>query len=222
MLGIQAKAQTDIFTLAPVEESTFGFFGGIDFQNINGKDADGNELKNSLVTRFNIGVNYEMPIAPEFFIQPGLQFITKGASGQVQYTTNSETRTITRKIKLSYLEMPVNFVYKPLLGKGHLILGFGPYFGYGIGGTARFNEEVAPEDSDLQFVKTVPPSDINELIYFRRMDVGANFFVGYQMANGINLLLNSQLGLVNINSTTTTKRENKNTGFGLALGYRFI
>ncbi len=221
MSGLHANAQGNGLVSSPTGESSFGIFGGIDFQNINGKDDNGNKLSNSLVTRFNIGINYEIPIAPEFYFQPGLQFITKGTKGPVRYTRNSETHSITREIKMSYVEMPINLVYKPILGTGHLILGFGPYVGYAIGGITKYEGATAPPNTDIKFEKTTPSSDENNLIYFKRMDVGANFFVGYEMANGINLLFNAQLGLININSTTSTKMENKNTGFGLALGYRF-
>jgi hypothetical protein len=41
-------------------------------------------------------------------------------------------------LKISYLELPLNFLYKPMLGKGHLLLGFGPYVAFGIGGKATY------------------------------------------------------------------------------------
>lgn len=104
---------------------------------------------------------------------------------------------------------------------GHLILGFGPYFGYAATGRADFSGNIAPEDSDLQFTDSAPDNDTNNLIYFKRLDIGANFMVGYQFLNGVNLVLNSQLGLIPINSKTNTDLVNKNTGFGLSLGYRF-
>lgn len=219
--GINANAQNDAEVMSPEGKPSFGIFGGLNFQNINGKDDAGNKLTNSLVTRFNVGINYEIPIAPEFYFQPGLQFITKGTKGPVIYSNNSENYSITREIKMSYIEMPLNLIFKPLLGTGHMILGFGPYVGYSIGGKAKFTGTSAPSDTDIQFEKTAPTSDANNLIYFKRMDVGANFFVGYEMQNGLNLILNSQLGLININSTTPSKLVEKNTGFGLALGYRF-
>ncbi|MFM9946164.1 MAG: porin family protein [Bacteroidia bacterium] len=214
-LGV--NAQND----KPMGRSSFGVFGGVNMQNINGKDAGGTKLANSLVTRFNIGINYEIPLAPEFCFQPGLQFITKGTKGPVMYTDNSGTHSITREIKLNYIEMPLNLVFKPILGNGYMILGFGPYVGYSIGGKAKFTGSPAPSDADIQFVKTAPDNDANNLIYFKKLDVGANFFVGYELGSGLNLVLNSQLGLININSATTSKMANKNTGFGLALGYRF-
>lgn len=212
-----ANAQID----KPMGKSSFGIFTSMNLQNINGKDASGTKLSNSLVPGFNIGFNYEIPIAPEFYFQPGLHFVTKGTKGPIVYTNNSGSHSITREIKMNYIEMPLNLVFKPLLGVGHMVLGFGPYVGYCIGGKAKFIGSPVPVDSDIQFEKAVPDNDVNSLIYFKKIDIGANFFVGYEFQNGINLILNSQLGLVNINSNTTSKIENKNTGFGLALGYRF-
>jgi len=217
----QALGQNNGYTNSEMGKATFGIYGGINFQNINGKDASGGKLENSLVPRFHFGVNGEIPIAPEFYFQVGLQFISKGTKGPVVYNDNNASHTINREIKMNYLETPLHLVYKPLLGLGHLILGFGPYIGYSIGGKAIFSENSAPSNTDLEFVKTVPANDINNLIYFKRMDVGSDFFVGYEFQNGLNFVLNSQLGLININSNTSSKLANKNTGFGLTVGYRF-
>ena len=62
--------------------TTFGIRGGVNFQNINGKDEDGNKLSNDLVTRFNFGVNAEIPVGTDFYFQPGLLFTTKGAKNE--------------------------------------------------------------------------------------------------------------------------------------------
>lgn len=217
---LNASAQGGLTPQPEMGKASFGIYGGINFQNINGKDAAGDKLTNSLVTKFHIGVNEELPIAPEFFFQVGIQFMGKGTKGNVQYIDDAGSHNITRKLNLNYLEMPLNLVYKPLLGAGHLILGFGPYFGYAATGRVEFTGEFSPEDSDLQFIKTAPVTDRNNLIYYKRLDIGANFMVGYQFQNGINLVLNSQLGLVPINSKTDSKLVNKNTGYGLSLGWR--
>jgi hypothetical protein len=210
----QAGAQDD-------GKTSFGIYAGVNFQNINGTSDAGVKLKNSLVTRFNGGVNVNIPIAPEFYMQPGLQFISKGTKGTVSYFDGSNTRQITRTLNMNYLEVPVNLVYRPLLGSGHFMLGFGPYVGYCIGGKAKFSGTNPPADAELQFAKTFPASEPNNLVYFKRMDVGANFFFGYELQSGLNFVFNSQLGLININSETNTELSNKNTGFGLTAGYRF-
>jgi hypothetical protein len=55
--------------------------------------------------------------------------------------------------------------------------------------------------------------------------VGANFFTGYVLQNGLFLQLNAQLGLIDINPDDKRVPDNKyslkNTGFGVSLGYWF-
>lgn len=219
-LGLTSFAQTDS-DVTIGKRFSFGVYGGINFQNINGTNPKGDALSNNLVPRFTLGINEEIYIAPDFFVQIGLQYITKGTTGTVDYTEFLITRTVTRELNLKYLEMPLNILFKPVVGTGNFILGFGPYVGYCIGGTADFSGNSAPNDTDLKIQADAPNNDNNNLIYFKTMDIGANFLVGYQLANGINLVLNSQLGMVNINSNTSSSLANKNTGFGLNLGYRF-
>lgn len=216
LLGLTSFAQTD-----SEKRFSFGVYGGLNFQNINGTNPKGDALTNNLVPRFTLGVNEEIYIAPEFYFQIGLQYITKGSTGNVDYTEFLITRSVTRELNLKYIEMPLNLLYKPLVGSGKLILGFGPYVGYCIGGTAVFSGNSAPNNADLKIQEDAPNNETNNLIYFKTMDIGANFMVGYQIANGINLTLNTQLGLVNINSNSSSSLANKNTGFGLNLGYRF-
>ena len=57
---------------------TFGVRAGVNFQNFNGKDENGDKLKNDLIVGFNAGVNVEIPVAPDFVLQPGLLFTVKG------------------------------------------------------------------------------------------------------------------------------------------------
>jgi len=218
---IPVNAQDNAYLGNPNGESSIGIYGGINFQNINGKDASGDKLSNSLVLRYHIGVNGEIPIAPDFYLQIGLQYISKGTKGEVLYIDNNGAYSIDREITMNYVELPLHLKYKPLVGQGHLLVGFGPYVSYCFGGKAAFSGNSAPNDIDLELVKNVPAGSSNNLIYFKRMDVGADFFVGYEFQNGLNFVLNSQLGLININSETSSKLAQQNTGFGLSIGYRF-
>jgi len=161
-------------------KTSFAVLGGVNFQNLNGKNDAGNKLENDMILGFHAGVNIQIPVAPEFYFQPGLLFSTKGAKNP----------TIT--YKLSYIELPLNFVYKGLLGNGFVMVGFGPYVGYAI------------------------TKDEN----FKAFDAGGNIFAGYEMAGGIFCQLNTQFGMLNIKDTSD-KSSFKNTGFGLSIGYRF-
>lgn len=198
---------------ASAQKTAFGILGGVNFQNLNGKDDSGDKLDYDLLVGFHAGVNAQISVAPDFYFQPGLLFSTKGASDKVGSTTT--------KIKISYLELPLNFVYKPLVGKGHFMLGFGPYLAFGIGGKVS----AGGTSSDIKFKSTVKTSDDPETFYLRAFDAGANIFAGYEFSNKIFCQLNTQLGLLKVNpdydESPNSKASVKNTGFGLSVGYRF-
>jgi len=203
-LTVMASAQT-------TEGTSFGFKAGVNFQNLTGKDVNGDKLDNKLKTGLALGVNAQIPVATDFYIQPGVEFNQKGAkSNDGNYTTS-----------LSYIDIPVSLVYKPMLGTGRLILGFGPYVGFGVGGKVKGGGSTA----DVKFDNDITISDFNTgNAYFKRMDAGANFLAGYEMSSKLSLQLNAQLGLVKINpkieEVPNDQSSVKNTGFGLSLGYR--
>jgi Outer membrane protein beta-barrel domain len=182
-------------------KTTFGIRAGVNFQNLNGRDAADNKLENKLKTGFNAGVNAEIPVATDFYVQPGLLFTTKGAKADVgDFKTN-----------LSYVELPINLLYKPVLGTSKLLLGFGPYLGYAIGGKVKNDNSSV----DINF-----GDKVGEI---KRFDAGANFLAGYEFTTNLSFQLNAGLGLVNINNRANTDKKSRvrNTGFGLSLGYRF-
>ena len=203
-LTVMASAQT-------TEGTSFGFKAGVNFQNLTGKDVNGDKLDNKLKAGLALGVNAQIPVATDFYIQPGVEFNQKGAkSNDGNYTTS-----------LSYIDIPVSLVYKPMLGTGRLILGFGPYVGFGVGGKVKGGGSTA----DVKFDNDITISDFNTgNAYFKRMDAGANFLAGYEMSSKLSLQLNAQLGLVKINpkieEVPNDQSSVKNTEFGLSLGYR--
>jgi hypothetical protein len=203
------------------DKMSFGILGGLNFQNLNGKDAGGDKLTNEMIIGYHAGVNVQIPIAPQFYFQPGLIFSTKGAKNNssilgVDYTTTT---------KLSYVEMPLNLVYKALLGNGYFMLGFGPYVGYGIAGKVVTEGGSISLDQDIEFQNVVETTDDMTVPYYKALDFGGNIFAGYEMSNGIFAQFNTQLGMVKINPEykilSDDKSIVKNTGFGLSLGYRF-
>jgi hypothetical protein len=199
-------------------KTAFGIYAGVNFQNFNGKDFNGAKLENDMSIGVHAGVNAQIPIAPEFYFQPGLQFSTKGAK-------NTED-AITTKYQLSYVELPLNLVYKGALGNGFVMIGFGPYVGYGIKGKVTLEGGGSGKiESDVEFKNVVTLTDPLTTPYFKALDLGGNVFAGYEMAGGIFVQLNSQFGMVKINPEDERfpggETAIKNTGFGLSLGYRF-
>lgn len=199
----------------------FGILGGVNFQNLNGKDFRGDKLENDMIVGFHAGVNVLIPIAPEFYFQPGLLFSTKGATNENVVLGT----TITTTTNLSYIELPINLVYRGELGNGFVLVGFGPYVGYGIGGKVSIEGGSVTLENDVEFKSVVETDDELLTPYFKAFDAGANVFAGYEMAGGLFMQLNAQLGLLNINPEdkriTDDESSVKNTGFGLSLGYRF-
>ncbi len=193
-----------------------GIRAGFGFQNINGKDDNGDKLEYKMIPAFNIGANYEISVADEFYVQPGLLFAKKGAKYEIS--------DITNKSNIYYLDIPINFVYKPAFYNGKLILGFGPYFAFGIKGTYKI-ETSGTSSVDIKFKNKVT-SDDPDGIYSRRMDAGANLLFGYELSSRLSFQLDAQLGLVNLEPDyegTTDDSDSKmsNTGFGISAGYRF-
>jgi hypothetical protein len=216
--AVEAVAQTN--ATAPLGPVTLGFRAGVNFQNFNGKDQNGDMLNNDLVTRFNAGLNVEIPIAVDFFFQPGLLFTTKGSARE----TVLNNQPYKSNVSLSYLELPLHLVYKPLLGTGHFILGFGPYVAYGVGGKAKYTIAGMNSTESVKFKNKVEAGDPTNVTYFRPWDAGANLFAGYEFSNKLSFQLNVQLGLVPINpeypAIANDRASVKNTGFGLSVGYR--
>ena len=187
-----------------------GVNAGVNFFNQTIK-ADGEKFDDTKIkTGFQIGVDYEIGVAPDFYFAPGLMFATKGAKIQEDFLGDE----YTSKWGLNYLEVPLNLVYKPVLGTGNLIVNFGPYLGYGIGGKvkAEFGDEDFEEDINF---------GSGEDYDLKPFDMGANIGFGYQLGMGLSFKLNAQLGLINILPDGDSDNLVKNNGFAFSVGYRF-
>jgi hypothetical protein len=213
LFGVSAQSQTSGIT--------FGLRGGVNLQNINGKDLNGDKLEMNMVTRFHAGVVVGIPIAANFYIQPGLLYSTKGAKSSSDFLGLN----MAAEYNISYVELPLNFLYRPALGNGHFLLGFGPYIAYGIGGKAKFNIENTSTEEKIVFGNEYESLNPYDWKYFKNLDYGANLFFGFELSSGISLQINTQLGLAKINAKNKTYPNDKssfmNTGFGLSVGYNF-
>jgi hypothetical protein len=206
--------------IAQTEEkskASFGILGGVNFQTFNGTNDNGDKLKNDMLIAYHAGVNIAIPVAPEFYFQPGVLFSVKGSK--------NTTDPITSTFKLSYIELPLNFVYKGMLGSGFVMVGFGPYVGYALNGKATYTGGSISYEPAVEFKNVVELTDPALKTYFKSLDAGGNVLVGYQMAGGLFLQFNAQLGMLNIKPEDKRLLGDnpvyKNTGYGLSLGYRF-
>jgi len=196
--------------------TSFAILGGVNFQNLNGEDNSGKKLENDLLIGYHAGVNIQIPVATEFYFQPGLMFSTKGAES---------VSVLTPTYKLSYVELPLNFVYKGQVGNGYFMVGVGPYVAYGIGGKAIYEVGSVKSESDVTFKNEVVLGDPLMAVYVKPFDAGGNIFFGYELAGGLFMQLNAQLGMLDIKPDHYLNPDDsstlKNTGYGISLGYRF-
>jgi hypothetical protein len=206
----------------------FGVVAGPNFQNMVGKDADGDKLTNGLLVGFHAGVTANIPIAPDFYFQTGLLFSQKGSKnnmGLIPVKASSDDYNTTTRI--SYIDLPLHLLFRPELGNGHILVGFGPYVAFGIGGKQMVDYASLPTmEQKVKFKGEITGDERWDLenTYFKRFDAGADIFFGYEMSMGLWFRLNAQLGLLNMIPDVADydgEANLKNTGFGLSVGYNF-
>lgn len=197
-------------------EVGLGVQGGLNVQTILGKNASGDPLDYRLDLDYHVGANISIPVALDFFFQPGLLYSLKGAKQDI-------LEGVVRTVKLSYVEMPLNLLFKPQLGDGFLLIGLGPYIAYGIAGKEITESESSTSEVKVKF-KNNAADEPTTYAYYRGLDAGGNLFLGYEINNGIYFQAEAQYGAIKINPSynlATDKTLKRNLGFGFSLGYRF-
>jgi hypothetical protein len=109
----------------------------------------------------------------------------------------------------SFIEIPVNVVYKFGSGSIKFFLNAGPYFAYGIGGKTKYGGESA----NIKFGS----GDNDDL---KPLDFGLNLGAGVEINNFI-ISAHYELGLANLVPAPTDNAEAKNRVIGISIGYLF-
>lgn len=184
-------------------QTTYGIKLGPDFSSLTDK-VSGTKETTKMLVGLTGGVYANVPIAPQFYVQPSLMYEGKGGKDK---STDVKTR-------LNYLTLPIDFLFKPEMpnGSGSWIVGLGPYFGYGLSGKTSGTVGSTAFSGD-------PFKDNGGGASLKRFDAGANVQLGYEMANGFNIGLNAELGLVNIENKGDNQNSARNTSFGVMVGY---
>ncbi|ANH81971.1 hypothetical protein A8C56_14230 [Niabella ginsenosidivorans] len=196
-----------------------GIRAGANFSNAAIKSGS-NDWDTKLQPGWHAGLTFDIPVADEFYVQPGALYSSKGFKLESNGAVNSET-----KFNASYIEVPVNFLYKPEVGNGNLLLGVGPYLGIGLGGKVKGDFSAGSfsysDDAKLQFVNDADDADNNKFPYAKPIDFGGNLLFGYEFANKLSVQLNGQLGLINVAPKNGFYDKMKTSQFGVSLGYKF-
>jgi len=142
-------------------------------------EASGISIDASSKVGFLLGVNYEAELSESIALRPGIQFTLKGSKFEFFGTSVSSN--------FSYIEVPVDFVYK----SGSLSVHAGPYLGL-----------LMAASSDGEDIKDVTKS----------IDFGLNFGAGYNFGL-IGVGVNYGLGFSNITEDPEGSAKNKVLAF---------
>lgn len=233
LAGTAAQAQT-----------TFGVRLGLNASNLNYKAADSNdEIPESDML---LGAQGGVVMNAQFgnlAIQPALLYSMKGDKLQEKdsetETFGGNTYTYSYDVKstrrLSYLELPVNFVYSTNGAEGGFQVFAGPYLALGVGGKVKYegdytttmNGRVIDSGSESESFKIKFANkygDDEDTEYVRTLDAGLNFGLGYK-AGPFQAQLGYGLGVANLipNDQDDKKSEDKarNRNFQLNVTYFF-
>jgi hypothetical protein len=195
MIGsITASAQTN-----------FGITAGATYANMKYNSGD-LSVKNDYKMGFTAGIFADMAFSKNFSFQPALNFTQKG--------TKDEGDGYSDKITLSYLEVPLNFVYS-FQPKQGLFIGAGPSIAFGLSGKDKWEENGNSGSDDIKF-----GSGEDEVKVF---ELDANFMAGYKMKNGFLVSAGYNLGLTDISNydDNIEKGSVKSNYFSLKVGWTF-
>jgi hypothetical protein len=136
------------------------------------------------------GVYLDIPLTKELVFRSGAEIVSKGANGDNRYTFYYYPQRFT------YLDIPLNLLYKSNSSHGHLIAGGGPVFGiplrpgYGYG-------------------------------YALKTDLGLNGLIGYEFPIGFSFNVNYCYGLSNVSKNLDLATKISTRYLGLSVGYSF-
>lgn len=196
LFGAGAFAQT-----AP---TSFGLKAGVNLPNYHFSDYEGTT---DMSTNFHVTGYADVPVSPNFSIQPGVSLQGKGAKLE-----SNDLGTFTQNTM--WIEVPVNAVAKlPTMGAGHFYIGAGPYAAFGISGKNKWESEDGGSSVENEF-------DFGKDGTQKGFDAGVNFLAGYQLSNGVNIGAGYGLGLANIAPDNLDIKQN-NRVLSFSVGYQF-
>ncbi len=179
--------------------------------------SPGLEYNTKSRTNFSAGLIADIPLGESGFrFIPELLYVGKGFKVDASIDFLGQQVKVESTTSISYIDLPINFAYAIELGENRLMVGAGPYAGFGLGGKNKVisttNGVSQTEEDNIEFG--------NGSGQYDRLDIGANFMAAYVLNSGLMLKVNYSLGFLNLSNDTDTKY--KNQYFGLSLGYFFM
>jgi len=129
---------------------------------------------------YHLGAVAEFPLESYYVLQPGILLTTKGDKRNVSRYQST--------ISTTYIEIPINVLYKIDLKVAKLFMFAGPYVAFGISGEKKY----ASWKDDIKWGSKVDCD-------FKRVDYGVNIGAGIEVEN-IQIMVQYNVGLTNLST----------------------
>ena len=211
--------------------TTFGIRGGLNLAHVQlGADGTSTTANTGKLTSFSAGLYADIAVNDGFSIQPGLFYSGKGfkldgLNSSFDFGDEfSGSSTGEAKTKISYIQVPVNFVFNVPTGAGKFYVGAGPFAAVAVSAKVTGYAEATVNFGGNT---TTQREDINQKVEIgsdggiKRFDYGATGLAGFRFTNGVSLNATYDLGLANISGGDSEGGKMKTRTIGLSLGYNF-
>lgn len=202
-----------LFSFKTEAQVQYGIKAGAGFSELSYKD-NGAGRTSGFISGFKGGAFVNLPVSPLFFIQPSLMYERKGG----RLTSDVGGLKTDGNMRLDYLTLPVDLAISLKKQGSHAkwIIGAGPYFGYGLYGSAVSSASIV--------VYSDNPFENNSIVggaSLKRFDAGAHVQIDYEMHDNLNIGINAELGLTNLAANKAGDYPVHNNTFGVTAGYTF-
>ncbi len=165
------------------------------------------------------GAFMELPLRKSFGFRPEINFSQKGF--KLNFSEGEDK--VTGEETYNYLELPLIFTYKLNAGSGQVLLGAGPYFGFGISGKTKSTITVGGQtetmNASVKFDGKTEDEVTDNNTHLKALDAGLSFLGGYQLKNGLVFTAGYGLGLSDLSPDNYLELKNRN--FTIKVGYLF-
>ncbi|MBD1422144.1 porin family protein [Sphingobacterium chuzhouense] len=175
---------------------------------------DGAKDYQKMNTSFYVTGYADLPVAPNFSVQPGLSLQGKGD----KYSFDGDNLDGSSTTNVMALEVPVNAVYYIPTGySGSVFLGAGPYVGYSLSGKQKIKGNIGGTQAEGEYDIDFSGDDKHQ----KPFDFGLNFMAGYKLSNGFLVNAGYGLGLTNLSPSSNSDNKFSNRVLSFGVGYQF-
>ena len=179
----------------------------------------GNQLKN-----LQADILLNIPLYGGLYMQPVFSYTTKGTlfeSASIPQNQNSvSSGEAGSSVKIRYIEMPLNLLYRFRLSGCKLVVGGGPYVAYGL--TGNYNTDIIFNGKVISHTRKPLAFDntdnvVSPGMYLNRWDAGINTTIGVELNDLVVIGVNYSIGMVNLDNSTAYKVKNSYVGISVGL-----